>query len=43
MFFDRFWRNRIAVVKDIFSLIFRKKVSSPTDPTLTLKKQVFEA
>ena len=43
MFFDRFWRNRIAVVEDIFSLIFWKKVSTPENPTLTLKKQVFEA
>jgi len=43
MFFDRFRRNRIAAVENIFSLIFCKKVSLPTDPTLTLKKQVFEA
>ena len=43
MFFHHFWRNRIAVVEDIFSLIFCKKVSPPTDPTLTLQKQVFEA
>ena len=43
MFFDRFWRNRIAVVEDIFSRVFRKNVSTPENPTLTLKKQVFEA
>ena len=43
MFFDRFRRNRIAAVENIFSLIFCKKVSLPTDPTLTLKKQMLEA
>ena len=43
MSFDRFWRNHIVVVEDIFSLIFRKKVSPPTDPTLTLQNQVFGA
>ena len=43
MFFHHFWRNRIAVVEDIFSRIFWKNVSTPENPTLTLKKQVFEA
>ena len=43
MFFDRFWRNRIAVVQNIFSLFFRKIVSIRENPTLTLKKQVFVA
>ena len=43
MFFQHFWKNRIAVDEDIFSLFFQKIVPTPENPTLTLKKQVFEA
>ena len=38
MFFHHFWRNRIAVAEDIFHGFFEKKVSTPENPTLTLKK-----